>query len=704
MTYQDGSYQAKAMGHSSDVVVSAKIQNNKIEKVKIDLGEESTPRTKEVIDKLAGQIISKQTSDLDVVTGATETSNATIRAMRKILKQAGNEVEEVRSVKDGVYKETVPSYGWRSMMSGEITFSNNKLTDINITEESDSKTSHWFSIAESKLIPQIIKHQSLDVDAVSGASVSSGAIKHLVEKAVVDAGGDSDDWHKPVEKSQKIIEKSGYDVLVVGLGGSGILSYCAAALSGAKVFGIEAGAEIGGNSVLTSGPMVVNSKIMSEKYNDGKDNIDAEDLYQTWIDYVGDTEKKDVIRVAIDQDGPALDYYIKNFGISFDGASFGAPAGFYPSFVRPDWTKEWTVYTPDDGKFYNAGEPVHLGQYKKALKKAVDMNEVNDFLLETKAEEFLLDDDKVVGVKAIARDGTTYKIYAKAVILASGGFVGNREMMNQVYGHTAQVFGTSLNNGTGIKMGQAIGGDTYALKTLPMIHISQVPNMIRDDSLTPDQKATLSALATTPDAKKIDISGNLLTSKDESGTQNSEITVGIAYAPGFKYYNAYTQKQLDEIKQTGLSEATSKSGVIILDQGGQPYKAGQPVQDLEKIIDEGIRTENIFAGTSKDLAKKLNMDEKALTAALGSNDEKYYLFEADGYAYATCGGLNVDKNMNVLRKDGSVIENVFAVGQDSEGVENVDNEAYTPWGGQAQAWTFVSGKIAGENAARVAKK
>ncbi len=57
--------------------------------------------------------------------------------------------------------------------------------------------------------------------------------------------------------------------------------------------------------------------------------------------------------------------------------------------------------------------------------------------------------------------------------------------------------------------------------------------------------------------------------------------------------------------------------------------------------------------------------------------------------------------MNVLRQDGSKIENVFAVGQDSEGVENRNDEAYTPWGGQAQAWTFVSGKIAGENAAKV---
>mgnify|MGYP000509091941 CR=1 FL=1 len=63
--------------------------------------------------------------------------------------------------------------------------------------------------------------------------------------------------------------------------------------------------------------------------------------------------------------------------------------------------------------------------------------------------------------------------------------------------------GDTVNDGTGIKMGQSVGGATYALGTLPMIHVSQIPNIIRDDSLTADQKAILSAIATTTDAKEL---------------------------------------------------------------------------------------------------------------------------------------------------------------------------------------------------------
>lgn len=703
MVLKDGKYVQVVKGHSSDIKVAVNVDDNKISDVSINVAGETSSRNK-AVEKLSNQILQKQNADIDAVSGATETSNAVKRAVSEILNQAsGIKISgEKTSLKDGTYKETTPSYSLTAPMVGEVTIKDNKIKDIKITSEKDSATSHWFSVAESKFIPRLIKTQSLDTDAVTGASVSSGAIRTIAEKAINDAGGNSDEWHTLVAKQNNIVKKEDYDVIVVGLGGSGILSYCAAAKSGAKVFGMEAAAEVGGNSALTSGPMVVNSKNMSDKYNNGKDNIDEKDLYDTWIKYVGSDKKGKVIKKAIEEDGPALDYYMDNFDFSFDGASFGQDAGFYASFVRPDWTKEWTIYTPENGKWYKTGASYHLNQFKHALEKAKGMNEANDYQLELRAESLLKDNNgNVIGVQAKSSDGTTYKIYGKSVILASGGFIGNNEMMKEVYGHVSHVFGTTVSKGTGIKMGQSVGGNTYALRTLPMTHISQVPNIIRDNSLNPDQKAILSAIAITSDAKQLDETGKVLSSKDESGTENKALTVGIAYAPGFRYFNVYTKDDLDQIRDNGLSETTSQVAVIILDQGGKVPAAGTPIKDIDKIVQEAINHDNAWKGTPRELAQQLNMDVDELTKSLGDANQEYYLFEADGYAYATCGGLDVDEDMNVLRKDGSKIENLFAVGQDSEGVENVDDEAYTPWGGQAQAWTFVSGKIAGENAARV---
>ncbi|MBR2812041.1 MAG: FAD-binding protein, partial [Solobacterium sp.] len=143
-----------------------------------------------------------------------------------------------------------------------------------------------------------------------------------------------------------------------------------------------------------------------------------------------------------------------------------------------------------------------------ALDKAKGMNEGNEYYLEMQAEELLFDDNgEVIGVKASYYDGTTYEIYGKTVILATGGFIGNADMMKEYLGHTANVIGCTINKGTGIQMGQSAGGALYGMGTLPMIHISQVPNIIRTDELTADQKAILSALAVTMDMPMVTIEG-----------------------------------------------------------------------------------------------------------------------------------------------------------------------------------------------------
>lgn len=700
--YTAGTYTGTSKGHSSDVTVTATFSSSEITKVELDVSGETESIGGVAADELVEQIMEKQSSDIDGVSGATETSNAVKAALASTIKQAtGSESSEKTALKDGTYTESAESFGVTGLMTGEVTIKDNKITDIKITEESDSATGQWFEVAEEKLIPRIIDAQDIGVDSITGATTSSGAIKNIVSQAIDEAGGDSTEWMNGTEKSTEVKKLDGYDVIVVGLGGSGILSYCAAANAGATVFGIEAAGEIGGNSASVYGPMALNSETLKDTYNNGEDYIDEDEVYNTWLEYVGTDEKADVIKEAVYQSGSALDYYIENFDFSFDGMG-----GLVGSFVVPSWDKEWTVYTADEDntKWYAFG-PDHTYQFQNALDKAKDMNEDNDYMLELTAEELLTDDDgNVTGVKAVSYDGTTYEISGKSVILATGGFLGNDEMLEEVYGSTVKSIGDTVNDGTGIKMGQSVGGATYALGTLPMIHVSQVPNIIRDDSLTADQKAILSAIATTSDAKEVDETGAILGTTDESGTTNSELTVGIAYAPGFHYYNVYTEEDIADMKKNGLSETTAAVSIFGLGQGGTVPEAGTPIEDIDDIVDVALETKNAYKGTPSELAKTLGMDEDKLTESLGDADTTYYLFECCGYSYGTVGSLDVDTNMNVLKEDGTPIENLFAVGQDSEGVANKEGEAYSPWGGQAQSWTFVSGKIAGEAAAKLASK
>lgn len=184
----------------------------------------------------------------------------------------------------------------------------------------------------------MIEAQSLAVDNISGATATSNAIRDLAAQAITAAGGDPAQWQTPVEKKSDIVKLEGYDVIVVGLGGSGILSYCAAAESGAAVFGIETTAKLGGQSATTTGPMVINSK--NEAYQDVT-FANPDDVYKTWIDYVETEEKADIIHEAVYNSGTYLDYYIDQFGFEF--------SGMIMSFAKPEWSQFWTRYVGENG-------------------------------------------------------------------------------------------------------------------------------------------------------------------------------------------------------------------------------------------------------------------------------------------------------------------------------------------------------------------
>ncbi len=697
--YTPGVYTGESAGHEAGLTVTITVDENSITAVEVDVSNETPTIGGLAGEELAAQILAAQGSEIDGVAGATETSGGARRAAADALAQAkGESAGEKTPVADGTYSGTAPSFGLVGQMTCEVSFEGGVITDIAVVEQYDSLTGEWYASAESLLIPRLLEAQSLAVDAITGATSSSNGIKNCVAKAIEAAGGVADEWYTPVEKSSETVVIDGYDVIVVGLGGSGVLSYCAAADQGASVFGIEAAGKIGGNSVCTYGPMALNSEYLKALFNNGEDYINADEVYQVWIDYVESEEKADIIAKAVYSSGESLDYYVENFGFEFAGL------GLLGSFVVPSWDKEWCVYSADPDTGWNILGPNKTYQFLRAMDIAMAKNEKNTYMTELRGESLLFNDaGEIVGVQAKYYDGTTYEIYGKSVILATGGFLGNDEMMHEVYGSSINAIGDTVNDGTGIRMGLSAGGTTYMLRTLPMVHISQVANLIRTDDLTPDQKAILSALALTNDKPMVTTGGEPWGNVNQSGTEAEGIDVEIVFAPDFMYYNIYTQADIDAIRESGLSEAQAAAKSQFLAQGGTLPEAGTPVADIDEIIAVGASFKDVLIAESiAELAEQIGCDAAVLSETLGGVETTYYAVPCTSWSYGTVGGLDVNVDMNVLRADGSTIANLFAVGQDSEGVCNVDGKAYTPWGGQAQSWTFVSGKIAGTAAAAVA--
>lgn len=690
--YTPGTYTATATGMAT-VAVTVTVDANAITAVELDVSQETAGIGAETADPLTEQILAAQSEEIEGVSGATVTSTAVKVALADCLAQARGESADVKApVADGTYTATASGFGWTGQVTCDVTFAGDAITAIDVTEEYETYTGEWFATVLTNYIPRVIEAQSLSVDAITGATYSTNAVKDCVAQAIDLAGGESTEWYTDIEKSTDVVTLDGYDVIVVGLGGSGVLSYCAAAYEGAAVFGIEAAAKLGGNSACTYGPMALNSRYLKDLYNNGEDYINPDEVYDTWIEYVGSEDKADVIEKAVYNSGTALDFYVDNFAFSFEGMDF-----MLGSFSKPEWTMLWCVYTADDDNTsWNVLGPNKTYQFDRAMDTAVAMNEKNDFMLELTADSLITDaDGNAIGVSSTYYDGTTYEIYGDSVILATGGFVGNDEMMTEYLGSPVNTVGVTVNKGAGILMGQSVGGALYAMGTLPMIHITQVKNLIKNDDLTADQKAILSALCLVSDQISVTTNGDVWSSPDTLG----EGMVEICQAPGYMYYVVYTQEEIDAIASEGLRESFAAATSMFLGQGGT-FEVGVPVADIYDILTVGEEYGNVVKADSlAALAEAIGCDEATLSASLGGVDTAYYAVLATGYAYATVGGLDVDVNMNVLREDGTPIENLYAVGQDSEGVCNVDGKPYTPWAGQAQSWTFVSGQIAGAAAA-----
>ena len=679
--YTPGTYTGEAVGYGGNVSVTITVDASSITDVTVEGADETPTIGGAALEELAGQLKEAQDSEIDGVTGATITSTAVKTAAKSALNQAmGKEnSSEKAALTDGVYSVKSTGYSWTGMIAADVTIKDGQIQDIAITEEHESDTAEIGQTAFDLLIPRLLEHQSLAVDSVSGATVTSNGIKSCVSEAITLAGGDPAQWQTPVEKKTDTVKLEGYDVIVVGLGGSGISAYCAAAEEGAAVFGIEKAAKLGGQSATVTGPMVINSKAPAFK---DVEFANPDDVYQVWLDYVESDKKADIIHESVYNSGAYLDYYIDNFDFEFQGMIM--------SFARPEWSQFWTRYVGENGgtNIFGANKTY---QYNRAMEKAKGFNEKNDFMLELSAEDLIFEGDQIAGVKATYYDGTTYEIYGDSVILATGGYIGDDSLVKENFGTTLCTVAATINDGAGIKMGLAAGGATYNMAVDPMIHILQIPNLIKNEDLTPNQKAVLSALALVTGEKTVSITGEAL-------DLNAIGTTNICSIPGYRYYVVYTQEQIDSYKEKGLTENFATATSMFMGQGGE-LVTGTPVEDMDTILDMGIQYKNVLKGTVKELAEQMGCDEATLAQSLGDEDTTYYAVIAAGYTYGTVGGLDVDVKMNVLKEDGTPIENLFAVGTDSMGVENIEGKPYTPWGGQAQSWTFVSGYLGGKAAA-----
>ncbi len=338
--------------------------------------------------------------------------------------------------KPGTYQAT--AYGNLSYVTVECTFSETALTDVQIL--SQDETPILFSQVQENLIPAIIENQAGGLDGITGASNSSRAVKEAIADCVAQAGGDKEAWlAKTVTAVAGSDETYDVDVCVVGCGGSGFMASITAGKLGAKVLTIEKASSVAGvNGIKVSGPFAVDTSVLHAR--EGGTTLEVDEVFQHVMNYTHWTPNPALMHRCLDESKNAVENLV---GIGYDmmEANFRFETPFYQ----------------EKGGFHlikNAlDERVEL--WNKALEEAGV-----EVLFNTTATGLLMDGDKAVGVTAKKADGTSVTVNAKAVIIASGGYLGNRDLQEKFLKTrklNAAAGGNSLCTGDGILMATDAG-------------------------------------------------------------------------------------------------------------------------------------------------------------------------------------------------------------------------------------------------------
>ncbi len=253
--FTPGTYEGEGKGYSegSPVKVKITVDAEKITAVDIDAPEE-LPFGVPQFENYGGQLIGKNEAKIDAVSGATMTRDGIVEAVNKALKAAKGEAvsnNTPMTFKPGEY--TAEAMGYNGPVNVRVKFDENKITELEVTAHNE--TAHVGDIAFNIMIPEMLQANGSGVDAVSGATFSTRALRNAVNSAAEKAACTNMDAFKSAKVEHKAgkPEKYTYDVVIIGAGGAGVAAGAQAAQDGNTVLIIEKNAEAGGNTLVSGG-------------------------------------------------------------------------------------------------------------------------------------------------------------------------------------------------------------------------------------------------------------------------------------------------------------------------------------------------------------------------------------------------------------------------------------------------------------------
>ena len=580
-------------------------------------------------------------------------------------------------------------------MGGDVTVTLT-LTDGKITgctAEGKDETQGVGSEAIAQMPGKIAESGSIAVDGVSGATATSTAIKEAAAAALTAAGLNPDDYKTAVEKDAAAEDSTvDADVVVVGAGGAGMTAAITAAGEGKSVVILESQSMVGGNSVRATGGMNAGKTVYQDE-NEFGESAGVEKTLKTAAEKYADNETITALAKTVSEQWAAYQAnptgYFDSVELMELDTMIGGKGINDPELVETlcansadaiDWLDEHGITLHNVSSFGGAsvkrihrpvnaeGKTVSVGSYMIPLLQENCEKAGVKMMLDTTATEILTDaNGAAVGVKATGASGETVTVNAKAVVLATGGFGANLDM---VVKYKPELKGFMTTNapgiqGQGIEMAQAIGAATVDMDQI-QIH--------------PTVEANTAALIT----EGLRGDGAILINEegkrfiDEVGTRDVVSAAEIAQTGSYSWL-VVDQAMADA---SSVIQGYIKKGYTV---------TGATYEELGKAmgVDAAAFAETMEKWNGYVEAKN-DPDFGRTSFANPLNTAPYYAVKVTAGVHHTMGGLKINANTEVLNEKGEVIPGLFAAGEVTGGVHGANR-----LGGNAVADFTVFGRIAG---------
>lgn len=696
--YTPGTYTAAIAGQNGPIKVEVTTSADKILSVKIVDQKETEGIGSKAVAALPAEIVKAQSANVQSIAGASVSSAAIKKAVQECLNQAQGKKAAPLALKNGTFEGK--AYGNNGWLTVEVTIKDNKITDIKTPGQRETK--YLGDTAIREIGKDVLQYQTLNVDNVAGATVTSTALKTAIAQAIEKAGGDIAAFQKPVpEKIKKVvgITKGSADLIIVGAGGAGLSAAVTAKDLGVKnVLVLEKMPVIGGNTLRCASafnaadpdrqkalPMTetlkeavvkaISEKPVSEEH--AKLMADVKAKYEAYLKSGSKTlfdcpewhalqtynggDKVGQIPLIRQYSNNVLDtlHWMQSKGSPvMDRVSQGAGAL---------WQRTHQLDAP-------AGLGLIDPLYQSAVKQGVN------FKLGMRVQDLILNDKgRVIGVTATDKVGNKYEFTSKdGVILATGGYFQNKEMRRKSAPHlTPEMVSTNQPGATGdgIVIATRHGADTTGMN-----YVQVYPLATPGTGALQGRARKMSGLDDVIDVNK---NGERFVKED---ARRDEFVAAIKKQPGGVVYDI------------------NDSSIV------------KPLNSFNEDVETLVSIGRIYKADSlADLAKQLGMPADKLEATVAEfnkmveakNDPKFgrklfdrpivkppfYATPRAPSIHHTMGGLQISTNAQVLDKNGKPIPGLYAAGEVTGGIHGSNR-----LGGNATADVLTFGRIAAKSA------